>query len=216
MWHLAQWHSAIFHCYFFSAAPQEKHRVSVCLLQLPLLFWPESNSTLDKWSLRMRTSSSIDWQKCGLMLRGILREKDRAMSKRGRRSTHQTKGIIGSKERQRPCATKHILISSNVLCLAHTALYQLRPGWLSCPAYIITNDDWQPEKVLIFKWVTSFSFGVNLLSTSCVSVWRLLGFVLCMCGWMCVIEWGLVLIHKCFSQTKPISTFISLLPTSRR
>lgn len=46
----------------------------------------------------------------------------------------------------RPCATERILISSNFLCFAHTAFYQLLPDWLSCPACIIASDDWQARK----------------------------------------------------------------------
>lgn len=55
MWHLAQWHSDIFCWYFFSVAPQEKHRVLVCILRLLLLCWPGSNSAQDGWSLLKMT-----------------------------------------------------------------------------------------------------------------------------------------------------------------
>lgn len=55
MWHLAQWHSDIFCWYFFSAAPREKHRVSLCILQLSLLFFDQgqtqhqANDLYSKW-----------------------------------------------------------------------------------------------------------------------------------------------------------------------
>lgn len=62
------------------------------------------------------------------------------------------------------------------------------------------------EKVLIFKCVTSFFFwGQSLKHQLCV--WCESGFMfVCVCGWMCVTEWGLVLIRKCFFQTKQKSS----------
>lgn len=120
----------------------------------------------------------------------------------------------------RPCATERVLISSNFLCFAHTAFYQLLPDWLS----LYHSERWLtgPQKVLIFKCVTSFSFrGQSLKRQLCV--WCESGFCV-LRVWLnvCHRVGGLFWFIKVFfpdkaeEQPAPRSPFSSPLPFSSR